>query len=310
MMEIKYAPLVLFVFNRPDHTFETLSYIGRLKNAENTDFYIFCDAPRGEKDLANVEKVRAIIREFAEQNVYHNTIIIEAEKNKGLATSIIEGVTDIINKYGSVIVMEDDLIASYDFLEYMNHCLSYYERSPKIWSISGYTFPLKSFETYKYDVYLSGRGCSWGWATWADRWNTVDWNVRDYNSFKFNIFKRYSFAKWGRDLPAMLDHYMVGNAKSWAIRWCYSEWKQKKYTIYPVDSRIKNIGTDGSGTNFQESSNRYDTEIKNDHPLPMLYDIDVDSRIRKDFQNKYVKGIDYLKSIIVTLLIRLKIRKR
>src|SRR5699024_3409085 len=110
----------------------------------------------------------------------------KASTNKGLANSVISGVTKVIDKFGKVIVIEDDLISSTDFLSYMNNALEFYEMNKSIWSISGYNIPIDIPSNYKHDVYLSYRGCSWGWATWKNRWNQTDWSVKDYDAFKSN----------------------------------------------------------------------------------------------------------------------------
>ena len=308
---MNYAPIVLFVYNRPNHTEKTLISLNGLKEASETELYIFSDAPKSKMALDDVEKVRNLIFQFKDElSNFKNTYIVVAESNKGLAKSIIEGVTDVINKYGRVIVVEDDLEVSRDFLQYMNGALDYYEQSEKIWSISGYTFPMKSLSDYPCDVYLSGRGCSWGWATWKDRWGTVDWNVSDYSSFKFNFEQRRKFSLWGKDLPYMLDAYMFGEIHSWAIRWCYAAFKQDKYTVYPKISRVVNHGTDGTGTNFESKDDKYDTQLfegseKCEYCIPVI-----DKRVRKEFANKYFTKLQHLKSFVRWTFIRLVLLRR
>ncbi|MBP3041776.1 sugar transferase, partial [Bacillaceae bacterium Marseille-Q3522] len=237
------APVVVFVYNRPNHTQETLEALKCNKLASETDMYIFSDNARNEKDASKVNAVRAYIRDFANRAIFHSVKIIEAEKNNGLANSVISGVTQIIKTYGKVIVVEDDLVTSTDFLVYMNSSLDYYQLDNTIWSISGYTFSMKSLEDYKNDVYLSYRACSWGWATWEDRWIKTDWDVSDYNKFIYNYKCRKAFNLGGSDLAGMLDIQMESRIDSWAIRWCYAQFKCGKFTVYPKESKVINIGT-------------------------------------------------------------------
>ena len=117
-------------------------------------------------------------------NLFKKIHIIKAETNKGLARSVISGVTEIIEQYDKVIVVEDDLISAPDFLQYMNNALDFYKEDKSIWSICSYTFKMNIPVHYKHDVYLSYRGGSWGWATWKDGWKKVDWEVDDYSNFK------------------------------------------------------------------------------------------------------------------------------
>ena len=296
------APVLIFVYNRLDHTKKTLEALSKNILAEKTDLFIFCDNYKKEKDIETVKKVRNLIDEFSVNAVFSNVTVKKAEKNKGLANSIIAGVSEIINQYGKVIVLEDDLITSKNFLKYMNQALDFYEHQTNIWSISGYTFPMKTLETYPHDVYMSGRGSSWGWASWKDRWETIDWSVSDYKNFEFNYIKRHHFSKWGADMPFMLDRQMQGKINSWAIRWCYAQYKQNKFTIYPKESYIQNIGTDGSGTHFSKSNTHYDTFLRTDDIECKFEILDIDKRIRKEFQKKYLNRMGILKSNIKKII--------
>lgn len=233
------APLVLFTYNRLKETKQVIEKIIELELFNQTDIYIYSDGFKNEEAKENVEKVREYLKTL---NIYKNIKIIYSDKNKGLATSIIEGVTELINKYDKVIVLEDDLLVSKDFLLYMNKALNVYENREDIWSISGYAPNVEIPNEYKEDIYLTLRGCSWGWATWKNRWDLVDWNIKDFKMLKSSKKMKNNFNTSGNDMFKMLELQYLGKINSWAIRWCYSQYKEKKYTIYPIVSKIKNIG--------------------------------------------------------------------
>jgi hypothetical protein len=248
------APIVLFVYNRPTHTKKTVEALKQNKLAKESQLFIFSDAPKNENSIESVEEVRKYIKSI---NGFENIIIREAEKNKGLATSVISGVTEVIKEYGKVIVLEDDLVTSVNFLEYMNKALCFYENNQKIWSISGYNLPIEIPKAYNKDVYLSYRACSWGWATWKDRWDKNDWTVSNYDDFLKSKEQQKLFNRGGSDMTDMLKSQMEGKIDSWAIRWCYSQFKDNSYTIYPVKSKIQNIGNDGSGVHCGDTNINY-----------------------------------------------------
>ncbi len=212
-----------------------------LKNnlSKKSELIIYSDGNKNKKDLYDVIEVRKYLQTI---EGFKNIKIIEAEKNKGLAASIIDGVTQIIDRYGKVIVLEDDLIVSNDFLEYMNDALNFYEKDERIWSISGYGPNLPCLKNYENDLYLSVRGSSWGWATWKDRWGKVDWKVKDFHKLKKkgDLIKKFNLG--GNDLYKMLELQILGKIDSWAIRWIYSQFKNKQYTVYPTESKIINDG--------------------------------------------------------------------
>lgn len=296
MNNSKFAPIIVFVYARAEHTKKTLEALSKNKYASESDLFIFSDAARNNAILPKVEAVRKIIKTYEKSKKFKSVKIFNAESNKGLANSVISGVTQIINIYGRAIVVEDDLITENNFIEYMNDALNYYQDDSRIWSISGYNIPI-NMRDYTEDIYLSYRGCSWGWATWKDRWNLVDWAVSDYNKFKHNIVKRIKFNKGGNDLSQMLDFQMQGRCDSWAIRWCYQQFKEGMYTIYPKCSLIKNIGLDGSGTHLG-NTNKYDSETSSKRVI-FKKDIMLDKKIARRFKKQFNGGI---KQIVIELL--------
>ncbi len=287
------APVVIFVYNRPDHTKQTIEALSKNLLSKETEVFIFSDAAKNQKSLSKVNEVRTYIDSLAIRNLFKSVNIIKAERNKGLANSVIDGVSEIINKYNKVIVVEDDLVSSNDFLQYMNDALDYYESNDTIWSISGYNLPIEIPTDYKSEIYFSYRGCSWGYATWKDRWERVDWNVTDYNNFKNNKRLRKKFNRGGLDMADMLDSQIRGNIDSWAIRWCYAQSKLDMLTVYPIISRIKNIGLDGSGTHSAATSH-YDSFINNECTKCKFDNPGLNKQIIKNFKNYYISPSKYL----------------
>ncbi|WP_411334068.1 sugar transferase [Metabacillus indicus] len=254
----KLAPVALFVYNRLDHTIKTIKYLQNNNLAKETELFIFSDAAKGESQEENVKMVRKFI---SKAEGFKKVTVVYSEKNKGLAQSVIGGVTNILENHGKVIVLEDDILVSPFFLNFMNDALNFYEENEKIWSISGYKFPISIPYSYDKSVFFASRSSSWGWATWLDRWNTIDWEIKDYKNYKWNLRKIHHFCKGGTDLDKMLRHHMAGKIDSWAIRWCYNQAFQNRYTVYPTKSYVSNIGTDGSGTHCDPTSARFNVEL-------------------------------------------------
>ncbi len=249
------APVVVFAYNRYEKTKKCLESL--LSNGElckQTDLYVFVDGPKNENNQEQVAKVRELVRTWEGQGIFQQYRVTCREHNVGLANNVISGVTEIISKYERVIVLEDDLIVSSRFLDYMNRTLDYYEKESDIWSIAGYTPDLKALKRYNKDVWLGYRASSWGWATWADRWNTVDWNMSDYQEFLADENRKKQFLRGGADMLSMLQKQMDGYLDSWAIRWCYAQSKQDKLTVFPSVSYVLNDGHDGSGTHSGNKS--------------------------------------------------------
>lgn len=285
------APVVLFVYNRPEHTKKVLESLSENILAKETDLYVFSDAAKSEKGQEKVDEVRALIRKTDWRKNFQKVTVVEAVENKGLANSIIGGVSSVLKDYGKVIVLEDDLILSPYFLQYMNRALDFYKDDPKIWSVSGYSFPMKSLRRYPHDVFYSYRGCSWGWATWEDRWEKTDWEVADYDRFLQDKGWQKQFNRGGADLTGMLGLQMEGKINSWAVRWVFAQSNLNMYTVYPKHSYLLNDGCDGSGTHVGNTA-EYSTSIGEGASVCKFERLDVDPKIAREFWYKYSDTLD------------------
>lgn len=287
-MERELAPVVMFVYNRLDSVEQTIENLKRNELADQTDLFVFSDAAKKEKQTKDVNLVRKYIHKI---NGFKSVHIIEAEKNKGLAKSVITGVTEIINQRGKVIVVEDDLITAPQFLSFMNDALDFYEGEKKIWSISGYQFPFELPKAYQKSIYVAYRSSSWGWATWKDRWETIDWEIKDYNDYKYNPIKISKFCRGGTDLDKMLRHQMQGKIDSWAIRWCYNQYEQGKLTIYPTKSLVNSIGTDGRGTHCDPTSVRFSQILATEFKYEFEHELPIDREVMKRYRKVVNRSI-------------------
>jgi len=252
----EYAPVVLFVFKRADSARRLIGSLLENKEASSTDLFIFSDGPRNENEVGNIAKVREYIYSI---EGFKSVNIKCAPVNKGLANSVISGVTSVLETYGKVIVVEDDLLVSSNFLQFMNQSLEYYKNNEKILSIAGFTYPIKRRTCD--DIYFTGRAGSTGWATWSNRWLDIDWDIKDFNLFKNSKADQRKFNRMGSDMSGMLNKQMQGKINSWAIRWCYYQFKNDLLTVYPTISKVNIFGLDEFATHTNLKWNRYDTAL-------------------------------------------------
>ena len=248
---LKKAPILFFTYKRPDHTRQALQSLAQNEGAQESELFIFCDAPKRAEDEEAVRQVREVIRTQQWCGKVH---IIERKTNMGCANSIISGVTEICEKYGRVIVLEDDLVLSPFFLDYMNRALDLYEDNPQVMQISGHMFPVNlDVET---DAVFMPCITSWGWATWQRSWKYFDPGMSGYAQLKSNKKLRYKFDLNG-SYPyfKMLEEQIDGKIDAWCIRWYLSTFLLGGLTLCPTQSLVSNIGFDGSGTHCGKASN-------------------------------------------------------
>ena len=282
---MNFAPICLFTYQRLSCTIKTIKALQKNELANQSDLYIFSD---GAADSNSENKVQEVRKYLDKVNGFKNIYIIHQAQNKGLAQSIIDGVSKIIHEQGKVIVIEDDIVTTPNFLTFINNALTFYENEHKVFSVGGYTIPIKWPAGGSFDVYFAPRTTSWGWASWKDRWETVDWNVSDYSSFKDNKSARAAFNLGGSDLSAMLDRQMNHELDSWMIRWCYQQFKNNQCTVFPTVSKVRNIGfgPDATHTKFYD---RYRSELDdtNKNEFRFKKEVEFDPLVLKSYQKKY-----------------------
>lgn len=254
------APIIVFCYNRPDHLRKTLGWLQANKHAEESILYVFCDGPKAnatEEQLHKIEAARAIVDEMAVAPAFKEVHVLKRTENLGLGTSIITGVTEVINKHGKAIILEDDLETSPFFLDYMNKCLEHYESRKSVFSISGLSRPHPERfypQDYPYDVYVSLTHHPTGWATWADRWAQVDWDTKAYDIMKdqpemIAALRRIEYSDW----EAIKEIHEQGK-NLWSARFALAHFVNYAVSICPIVSYINHIGWDAEATNATASS--------------------------------------------------------
>lgn len=264
-----YAPIVLFAFNRLEPLKRCVASLLQNSEVAASDLIVYVDGPRATKE-GEAEKVMAV-REYVKTITGFKTVTYHfSEKNKGLAPSVISGVTEVMNQYGKAIVVEDDLYCAQSFLCYMNTMINAYEKDERVMQVSGYSSYIRQPERYHCDHYFSRRAHSWSWATW-NRWETIDWEVKDYDELAASKEKQRAFCEYGSDLFGMLKGWHDGRNSSWAVRFMYSMHKQGRYTVSPIRSLVRNDGFGADATNCK-TYDRYKidfmAEKKTDWEIP------------------------------------------
>lgn len=258
-----YAPIILFVYNRPEHTKQTVEALMRNRLAAESELYIFAD---GTKEGASADQCNRMrqVREYISSITGFKDVHIEvSEKNKGLANSVIYGVTKVVNEHGKVIVLEDDIVTSSHFLEYMNQSLDLYEKDEDVVCVHGYSIikdaPIKEKTYFQY-----GADC-WGWATWKRGWEIFESDTQklmDTIKADRTLLRMFTYNGTYPYLEMLLAQ-IDGKIDSWAVRWYASAVIKKKLCLYPAKSLVQNIGFDSNGTHTQYGES-YEASIEAD----------------------------------------------
>jgi len=300
------APIALFVYNRPDHTRRTLNYLQKNVLAEESRLFIFSDGARTEADQVKVEQVRQLAKEVTG---FKSVKVISSKQNKGLANSIIDGVSQLIKEYGKVIVFEDDLLSSPYTLEYFNEALTRYATEEKVMHIGAYMFDLNDEslpETFFYRI-----ATSWGWATWARAWKDFEPDI-DKLIGQFDKQKIHQFSIDGTmNFWKQVQEFKTGKNNSWAIRWYASIFLKGGLTLNPSHSLVHNIGHDGTGVH-SNIENTYQVRIAQkpvkQFPVVIKEDEQAHQAIRSFLKNRkgslVKRGIVFIRQLRIRYFVK------
>lgn len=293
---IQLAPIALFTYNRPVHTRQTIDALLKNEYASGSDLIIFSDAPKNDADGDGVRQTRAYLRGITG---FRSINLIERAENMGLAANIIDGVTQVVNEYGRIIVLEDDLLTSSFFLKYMNEALTMYEDVDEVISVHGYVYPIKRQLPENFFLIHTD---SLGWGTWKDKWVYFNPNgeelLRQLTQKRllrqFNFDESYDFAK-------MLRRQIKGKNNSWAIRWYASAFLENKLSLFPGRSLVFHNGGDNTGTNCVYESwldvDLSESPINLRPQLPLIESIEA--------RHAYV---DFFRSLRIPIFVRIRNR--
>jgi len=298
------APIVLFVYNRPSHTKLLLESLRNNKLAKYSTLFIYCDGPKLNSNYSELDKIKQVRQIIKNIKFCKEVVIIESLSNIGLANSVINGINDILKKYNKVIILEDDLVLTDTFLEYMNISLTKYENNFDVFQISAHTFVTSCKNCAMFLPFTT----SWGWGTWKRAWDKLDiesigWETlfKDRSlRYKFNLNGVYNYDR-------MLLNQKNGLIDSWAIRWYWTVFNNNGLVLFPPHSLVENVGFDGSGTHgkgifrhFRKPINikKYSDII---YPSEVVIDVNDYKLIKKaifQVNGGYIgKFIDYIKNL-------------
>lgn len=248
---MQYAPIAIFSYNRPQHLKQVLDALARNRLADQSDLFVYCD---GAKANASEEQKTMVAQNRAVAHAatgFKSVTVIERERNYGLADNIIGATTELVNKYGRIITLEDDVITSPGFLQYMNDALEMYKDDEQVMHITAFMWRYKGClpTTFFYTV----PECGGGWATWKRAWDHFSYDVTAAYEYWKNDWTRFNI--WGGNyMQKQLEDNYNGSLKTWFIRWYAVVRKMNGLTLYPYKPLTTNIGFDGSGSNCADSN--------------------------------------------------------
>jgi len=259
-VDTAWAPIALFIYKRPEHTRRMIEHLRRCPGFEESPVYVFADGPRHPRDISAIEETRS----QAHRLLGDRAVFREQVDNAGLDNSEISAVTELCEQFGRVIVVEDDLVVSPYFLQFLNEGLRRYESEPRVMQVCGHMFDVPELRESQEAVFLPLIS-SWGWGTWKRSWDLFDPDARGWTERLGDPLERKRFDLDGNfAYTRMLSGQMRHPVPAWDIRWYYSVFVLQGLALYPPRALVLNEGFDGSGTHSRLSTPVHQARLDED----------------------------------------------
>lgn len=266
--------IVVFAYNRPMHLERCLASLDACVGSEGYRVRVYCDGPRSEQDEHMCDRVRTVARTLRR---FRAIDVVERATNLGLSGSVIKGVGECLGEREQVIVVEDDLVVSPQFIEFMSRGLELYQDDERVASVHGYVYPVE--DDLPDSFFLRGADC-WGWGTWRRAWERFcPVGQILLEGLKAERLERVFDLDGGLDYTRMLRDQIAGRNDSWAVRWHASAFLAGMFTLYPGRSLVRNTGFDGTGTHSGRNGDDWNAPWS-DLPMPERIAIEEDPAAR------------------------------
>lgn len=288
------APVVVVAFNRPHMVRETLLNLSRCEEVDSHEVYLVIDGPRSDADREKINQVVVAANSFRSNGI-PNLQVVARDANLGGVPNMRRTLDECLERYGRVIVIEDDILVSRTFLRYMEDGLRKFENDKRVWAINGYLdWKMAIPRSYPYDCFMAPRHSAWGWATWKDRWQAVDFELKDWPESADDVLLK-ELSLCGGDIRAMLDAQKSGKLNAWDVQCTYYMRKNGMYTIRPRVSMTKNNGFGTECEHCSQPSSTYSKQkyynLQPDFDVDLFPDENVLRAFRRSFSRPLVERV-------------------
>jgi hypothetical protein len=286
------APIGLSTYSRLSHLKRNIDALRKNTIAKFSDLYIFSDAPRKE-DEAKVKKLRQYLKTI---DGFNNITIFERKENNRVKNNR-GGIKYLLDKFGKIIFLEEDIVTAPGFLQFINTALNHFKKSNDIFSITGYTPPINAHLYCNEDAFLLPRFSAWGFGIWKEQFDTIQYF--DLNELKQSIKiksnRQFVSDHIGEDAFLMMHLEAEGLIDALDVKAIYRQMLNRQFTVYPRYSLLQNIGHDGTGLHCS-FTNKFDTKTWNKTYFDFNKNVTLNHKIFK--MNSYFRKLEPKDKII------------
>lgn len=295
-------PVLFMTFARPDYARQSWNAI---KAAKPKNLYFYSNKARVEKEgeIERNEKIRSFVKEIDWECDLHTWF---RQEYVDVYTSLLGAKQWAFEKEDTLIMLEEDCLASQAFFEYCDYFLDLYKNEKRIGFITGNNYT-NGFNPNGADHFITRSIHHFGWATWKDRWITFDFTLNPDDIIDAGYIERY----FGNDrLLGLYYKYLhkevapfVNRTKCWDYLKVLNQFRDKTYAVAPIYNLVQNVGLygvhteKGKGAIYELGNN----DEKGHYPFTGLT-VDIEPNDRYDYAESSYEGfrvkLPLLKKII------------
>ncbi|MBI5783960.1 MAG: sulfotransferase [Rhodocyclales bacterium] len=259
---MKLSPICICPYGRLRHLQRTIEALKRNPEAAESDLYLFSDAPRAGDE----ERVAAVRRYLPTIGGFRSVEIIERASNDRVGNWV-GGEMSLLDRFGRVISLEDDLVVAPGFLGFINAGLEKYAGDPRIFAVCGYTPSMRLEWVTQEDACLAPRYSGWGYGYWKRSLELVPRRIVDYEAVAADPGFQHRLARLGDDFVPMLQKELAHSLDAGDVRMNYVMARDNLRVVVPAISLVENIGFDNTGTHCP-TTQRFSVDLGRaaDHP--------------------------------------------
>jgi hypothetical protein len=258
-----YAPVLISVLDRDVHFKNCVESLAKCTYSEKTHLFIALDAPFAEKHFIGYQKVISYINKI---KGFKQVTLFKRKQNMGSSPNQFLAMEDIFKQYDRLIFTEDDNIFSPNFLDFVNQGLELFKDRKDIFSISGHNYLIDIPNSFNSNYYAWPGFDAWGVGIWKEKWGMVDFTKGDTRKKGFTLRKVYKLYKLSDNYFFAYYRLIKKGVLSDDFALSLHIIENNMTAIFPIISKVRNVGHDGSGENckLREDYSKQYIDIQNE----------------------------------------------
>ncbi|CAM2829866.1 hypothetical protein [Rariglobus hedericola] len=238
-------PVLLVIFNRPEHAAQTFA---RIRASRPAKLFIHADGPRVSRPG---EDKRCLLARQATEEIDWPCEVhrLYRDQNLGCGPGVSSAITWFFEHVEEGIILEDDCLPHPAFFTFCALMLSRHRDNDRIMHVAGSGLALDSVASPT--IHLLPFPLIWGWATWRRAWSHYQFKLPSESEVEATI-RHYNHTASERSYwRTTFIATRTGAINTWDYQWVLALWRQGGLAVTPSFGLVSNEGLGVDATHTQ-----------------------------------------------------------